>query len=150
MILCDTDVFAIYHFFTHDSRYPATRNFIENNENIKFCTTVYNLLELAGILASGGKGELGEKLFTTYLIAEDMEILFPKIGILSGEIFWEEYSRQVMDIMKRGVRYGDAKIIWLAEMHSVSHIVTWNIKHYAGKTSLPVLIPEELEKIRKK
>ena len=60
MILCDTDVFAIYHFFTHDSGYPATRNFIENNENIKFCTTVYNLLELAGILASGGKGELGE------------------------------------------------------------------------------------------
>lgn len=144
MILFDSDVLAIYHFFTHDSRYTVTKDCLENFKEEPFATTIYNLLELAGILASGGKGDLGERIVNTYLNAVDMKVLFPKIGFLSEEVFWEEYSRGVMDIIKRGVRYGDAKIIWLAEIHEVSRIITWNTRHFSGKTSLLVNTPEEL------
>jgi predicted nucleic acid-binding protein len=143
MILFDSDVLAIYHFFTHDSRYLITRECLDDLKGEPVATTIYNLFELAGILSSGGKSDLGEKIVSNYLNAADMEVLFPKTGYISGDIFWEDYSRGVMDVIKRGVRYGDAKIIWLAELHEVSVIVTWNTRNFIGKTSLPVMTPEE-------
>ncbi|MBN1165620.1 MAG: hypothetical protein JXA44_00660 [Methanospirillaceae archaeon] len=146
MILFDSDVLAIYHFFTHDSRYSVTKDCLENMKGEPFATTIYNILELAGILASGGKGDLGEKIVSTYLNAADMKVLFPKTRFPSEEVFWEESTRGVMEIIKRGVRYGDAKIVWLAEMHEVSRIITWNTRHFNGKTSIPVMTPEEWER----
>jgi hypothetical protein len=143
MILFDSDVLAIYHFFTHDPRYQITRECIDNPKEEPVATTIYNLLELAGILASGGKGDLGEKIIKTYLNSADIEVLFPRTGYISEDIFWEEYTRGMMDVIRRGVRYGDAKIIWVAELHEVSRIITWNIRHFVGKTSLPVMTPED-------
>lgn len=78
-----------------------------------------------------------------YLNAVDIQILFPDIGYLSGDVYWEEYCSDIMDVIKRGVRYKDAKIIWVAELHEVSAIISWNTRHFEGKTSIPVMNPDE-------
>ncbi len=143
MILCDSDIFAIYHFFTHDLRYQKTREFLEKDNNNQIATSIYNLLELAGILSSGGKAGLGEEILYRYLNAADIKILFPDIGYLSRDVFWEEYCSNVMEVIQRGIRYGDAKIIWIAELHEVSAIITYNTRHFQQKTSVPVMNPDE-------
>ncbi len=142
MILLDSDVLAIYHFFTHDSRYQATRDCIDTVCKEDLAITIYNLLELAGIISSAGKVDLGKKIVTTYLNAADISVLFPRTGYISGDVFWEEYCSGVMDVIARGVRYGDAKIVWVAELYDISMIITWNTRHFIGKTSIPVKTPE--------
>lgn len=87
MILFDSDVLAIYHFFTHDSRYIITKQCVDDLKKNGIATTIYNLFELAGILSSGGKGELGEKIVNTYLNAKDIEVLFLNVGFISEDHF---------------------------------------------------------------
>ena len=147
MILFDSDVLAIYHFFTHDSRYEATRDCIDAFCKEEHAITIYNLLELAGIISSVGKVDLGKKIVTTYLNAADMKVLFPR-GYFSGDVFWEEYCSGIMDVIARGVRYGDAKILWVAELYDVSMIITWNTRHFTGKTKIPVKTPDNVNELR--
>ncbi|MDH7509865.1 MAG: hypothetical protein QHH04_02345 [Methanolinea sp.] len=110
-------------------------------------TTLYNLLELSGILCSAGKAGTARKLVETYAAASDMTILYPTLPTLSAELFFADYTAELMDVMERGLRYGDAKILWVAESNDASLLVTWNTRHYQDKTSLPVMIPAEcLEK----
>lgn len=148
MILLDSDVLAIYHFFTHDSRYQATRDCIDTFCKDDVALTIYNLLELAGILSSAGKADLGKKIVTKYLNAGDMRVLFPRKGYISGDVFWEEYCSGIMDVIARGIRYGDAKIIWVAELYDVSMIITWNVRHFTGKTSIPIKTPANVNELR--
>ena len=50
---------------------------------------------------------------------------------------------ELRNIILRGVRYGDAKIIWVAESNECSQIITWNKRHYIGKTNIDVMNPRE-------
>jgi hypothetical protein len=52
----------------------------------------------------------------------------------------------MMDVMARGLRYGDAKVVWVAESNEASVLVTWNTRHYKDLTSLQVLTPDEILK----
>lgn len=143
MIVIDTDVLALFHFFTRDSRYDSTVSFMEETHSEIRGTTVYNLLELAGILSVAGKAELGRSLIEIYAAAADMEVLFPHLSPLSPEVFWADYTAELVDIISRGLRYGDAKVLWVAESNEVSCLVTWNTRHYNGMTTLRVLTPPE-------
>ncbi len=147
MMLIDTDVLAIYHIFLSDRRHEATASFIDQTKEKDRSTSVYNLLELVGVISTAGKAKEAEILLDLYLKAGDINIIYPDIPLLSSEEFWVDYVRELRDIMLRGVRYGDAKIIWVAESNECGQIVTWNKKHYVGKTDMDVMDPSEcLEK----
>ena len=145
MIVLDTDVLAFFHFFTKDLRHGPTSLFMDKTRESERGTTLYNLLELAGILSSAGKPDIARKMVETYATASDMTILYPLTGTLSPELFFADYTAELMDYMERGMRYGDAKILWVAEAHDASALVTWNVRHYQGKTSMEVLTPEDYQ-----
>lgn len=143
MIVLDTDVLALFHFFTKDPRHGTTSLFMDKTRERERGTTLYNLLELAGILSSAGKPDIARKMVETYATASDMTILYPLTGTLSPELFFADYTAELMDIMDRGMRYGDAKILWVAEAHDASALVTWNVRHYHEKTRMDVLTPQD-------
>lgn len=143
MIVLDTDVLAIYHLFTHDKRYGITETFMKATCNDTRGTTVFNLMELAGIVSASGKAPAAKKILETYAGAADMKILYPSLALQTPELFWVEYCAQIMVLMERGMRYGDAKILWVAESCECSTLVTWNTDHYCKKTSMEVMTPEE-------
>ncbi len=143
MIALDTDVLAIYHLFTHDERFQATETFMEATGHLPRGTTLYNLMELAGILSAAGKAQAAKAIVETYARAADMKILYPTLALQTPELFWVEYCAQVMAVMERGLRYGDAKVIWVAESHDCSTLVTWNTAHYRDRTPLQVMTPAE-------
>jgi len=41
------------------------------------------------------------------------------------------------------MRLGDAAILWAVESNASEVFVTWNTKHYSGKTGVKVQTPEE-------
>ena len=144
MIVIDTDVLALYHFFVHDPRHDIAVSFMNETREQARGTTIYNLLELAGILAVAGKADLGKSLIGTYATAADMQVLFPRLSPLSPDAFWADYTGELVDMMTRGLRYGDAKVLWVAERNDASCLVTWNTRHYQDRTPLPVLTPAEV------
>ena len=144
MIVIDTDVLALYHFFVHDPRHEIAVSFMNETREQARGTTIYNLLELAGVLAVAGKAELGKSLIGTYATAADMQLLFPRLSPLSPDVFWADYTGELVDMMTRGLRYGDAKVLWVAERNDASCLVTWNARHFRDKTPLPVLTPAEV------
>lgn len=144
MIVIDTDVLALHHFFIKDPRHAIAVSFMNETRKQARGTTIYNLLELAGILAVAGKADLGRSLIGTYATAADMQVLFPRPTSISPDAFWADYTGDLVDVMARGLRYGDAKVLWVAERHDASCLVTWNTRHYRDRTPLPVLTPEEV------
>jgi hypothetical protein len=54
MIAIDSDVLAIHHIFTGDARYLENARFMERSAKHERGVTIYNLLELCGIIASAG------------------------------------------------------------------------------------------------
>jgi len=52
-------------------------------------------------------------------------------------------NTKLMKIMRRGLRLGDAKIVWVGESNLSEALITWNTEHYKNKTSLKALTPEE-------
>jgi hypothetical protein len=146
VIVIDTDVLALYHFFVHDPRHEIAVSFMNETREQARGTTIYNLLELAGILAVAGKADLGKSLIGTYATASDMQVLFPRLSPLSPDAFWADYTGELVDMMTRGLRYGDAKVLWVAERNEASGLVTWNTRHYQDRTSLPVYTPEEIQR----
>jgi predicted nucleic acid-binding protein len=141
VIILDTDVLALYHFFTTDPRHTLTASFMEETRDAERGTTLYNLLELAGILSSAGKPDVARKMIETYATASDMTLLYPILSTNSPELFFADYTAELMDYMERGLRYGDAKILWVAESNEASTLVTWNTRHYSGKTQIGILTP---------
>lgn len=143
MIVIDTDILALHHFFTTDTRHTLTSSFMEETRDAERGTTLYNLLELAGILSSAGKPDIARKMIETYATASDMTLLYPILSTHSPELFFADYTAEIMDYMERGLRYGDAKILWVAEANEASTLITWNTRHYQGKTQIEVRTPED-------
>jgi hypothetical protein len=106
-------------------------------------TTIYNLYELCGILISSGKLAEGRALFEEYMTSKDIEILYPKITLFSERRFWAVHNEEIMKRVERGMRVGDAAILWATESNACDTFVTWNTKHFAGKTAVKAQTPEE-------
>lgn len=143
MIAIDTDVLAIYHIFTHDQRYEVTKSFMKISSRHDRGTTVYNIMELAGIVSAAGKSAVAKRILEMYVGAGDMHILYPSLALQTPELFWVEYCARIMAVMERGIRYGDAKILWVVESHNCDTLITWNTAHYQTRTPLQVMTPTE-------
>ena len=144
MIAIDTDVLAVYHIFHNDPRYEATKNlFTKLNEQPK-AVTIFNILELCGILATANRLKDSKSLFDRYLEAEDSIVLFPPLTGESAKDFWAALVSECFSRIQRGIRLGDAVILWTLEANQgIDSFITWNTKHFKEKTPIKILTPAE-------
>lgn len=144
MIALDTDVLAIHHIFHKDPRYADTKSLFEKLTNTTKAVTVFNLLEFCGILASATRKEDSRTVFHRYLAAEDTEVLFPQFPAMDEKDFWATLTSECLLRIQKGHRLGDAAILWALETNNdIDTFITWNTKHFKGKTSIKVLTPSE-------
>ncbi len=144
MIAIDTDVLAVHHIFHNDPRYETTRNFFARIEGRPWAITVFNLLELSGIFASANRVAESKVVFEKYLRAGKISILFPILTADDTRRFWQTVTFECFDRIQKGLRLGDATILWSLETNQeVDTFITWNTKHLKGKTSLKILTPSE-------
>jgi hypothetical protein len=114
MIAIDTDVLSIYHIFRRDVRYASTALFMQRSAQFPRAIPIFSLLELCGIVAIGGQPGEAKRLFDEYHSA-DVDIIYPPVTLKSLAEFWANQNAELLSRIKRGLRFGDAAILWVVE-----------------------------------
>lgn len=143
MIGIDTDVLGIHHIFRQDRRYATTERFLRESEPIERGVPIFSLLELCGLVATAGQPNEAMLIFEDYLASDHTSILYPQIEIASPQRFWARQNAELLERIERRLRLGDAAILWTVESTACETFVTWNTKHYQGKTTISIQTPEE-------
>ncbi|MEW6189661.1 MAG: hypothetical protein AB1466_06135 [Actinomycetota bacterium] len=140
-ILIDSDVFV------RDLRYPRDDRFHENNKfldqvrggKLKGYTSIYNVLEVCGILSFNLTPERLLELFAGFRDRYNIRILFPRGD---GERVCFLVS-ELLPIIGRKLCFGDALIISVVEQNSkvLDKFVSWNAAHFKNKLSIEALTP---------
>ncbi len=142
MTVVDTNVFVIDLRYRRDPLYGTNRRFLDRlAAEGSGATTLFNLLELAGILSFN----LNDRQVT------DLIALFPsryRVAVLppvdiAGTLPRLEIGALVARISNR-CAFGDAMVIEAAERFAPpgSRFVTWDAEHFKGRTSLEVTKPD--------
>jgi predicted nucleic acid-binding protein len=143
VIFVDTNVFAIEKRYRRDPHFRVNHRFLEAlRKKGGGATTPVNLLEFAGILSfSLNPGQLAEAVrsFPEHFGVAIVPALDPREGLLALPL-----ARLFRRISAK-CSFGDALVLELAEAHAEpgSQFVTWDAKHFLGKTSLDVLTPAQ-------
>jgi len=141
MTFIDTDIFVIDKLFPNDDRYEVNKVFL--NESEERFTSIFNLFELLGI-ASFNLNEVElMKLFRGFEEAYDLKILYPSTAFISVNEFVEALFEATFQKIKLKMNFQDALILAVAEEYNCTRFVTWNTKHFNGRTHLNVQTPEE-------
>jgi len=144
MIAIDSDLLAIFHIFKKDPRFETTKNFFISLTGQTKAITILNLLELCGIVSTATGGEDATRIFHEYSSSRDIEILFPNLTLKNDDDFWASLVSGCFSRIQRGMRFGDAAILWTLETNeNIDAFITWNIRHFKDKTSLKILTPPE-------
>ena len=139
MIAIDSDLFAIFHIFKKDPRFETTKGFFKRVSGHPKAITILNLLELCGIVSTATSGEDASRIFHEYASSRDITILFPNPA--KDEVdFWASLVSECFSRIQRGMRLGDAAILWTLETNkNIDAFITWNTRHFKDKTSLKIL-----------
>ncbi len=143
MIFIDTDIFVIEKLFKEDERYRVTVEFLNGDFKDK-CTSIYNLFELLGIASYNLNTTELKKLLKGFPEVYDLKILFPSTAYESANAFMEQLFNNAFEKISLKMNFMDALILNVAEENNCNRFVTWNVKHFDGRTDMPVKTPEEM------
>jgi len=143
VIALDADVLCIYHVFKRDNRYDATAAFVQAAIRTEAGVPIFAVLELCGVVATAHQPREARDLFEEYATAGNLTILYPPVELVSTHRFWAEQTGALLSRIGRGFRLGDAAILWTVESTGCEVLITWNKRHYEGKTTIKVQTPQE-------
>ena len=146
-VFIDTDIFV------RNLRYRDDKNIIDNDRFLDLVkekriigfTSIYNLLELCGILSFNLSSESLLHLYGGFKKRFQLkQILF---GTYSDENLIININTVFTQLLKK-MSFGDALIAGCVEYHGdiLEGFVSWNVKHYEGKLNIDVYTPAELLK----
>jgi hypothetical protein len=143
LTVIDTPVFVIDLRYKRDRHFSANRDFLDRAaKDGRAATTIFNLLELCGILSFNLSETQLKEMFHYFPQHYNVEVLphstldSPLPGLKSGDLF---------DIIARKTSFGDALITCAVEKHipGTTCFVSWNARHFKGHLSAPALTPRE-------
>lgn len=147
MVVIDSDVFVLAFSYPNDDRQKANQEFLEVVQTAQPATTIYNVMEVLGQLSFNLSAEYLADWQNWFINAYNLNVIW---NTNSKEQIdpetWHEiiYERPFQKMQTVRMAFMDALILSLAEhTPDVEYFVTWNAKHFKGKTTLTVLTPEE-------
>lgn len=147
MIFIDTDVLWLAFAFHQDGRQTANAKFLQEVQTAQPATTIYNVLELLGKLSFNLPPARLDEWQSWLVDAYQLLVIWPVNPNLSTatSTFQEEiFERPFNRMRKFKMPFMDSLILNLAERTpAASLIVTWNARHFQGKSFLKVLTPED-------
>lgn len=147
MVAIDTDVLVLAFAFQRDPRQPDNAAFLAQVRSDAPAISVYNLMELLGHL-SFNLSAARLAAWESWLIEPyHLTVIWPHATpAQDAEGFFrlELMERPFAKMREQRVAFLDALILDLVERTpNVESFVTWNARHFKGKTSLPVFTPTE-------
>lgn len=105
-------------------------------------TTIYNLLEVCGILSFNLSPAHLEELFIGFADRFGVQVLFPPGE--GTEVCFE--PGRILQGMKGKLSFGDALVAELVSVYRrrLDVFVTWNAVHFEGRLPIPVSTPEQM------
>jgi hypothetical protein len=147
MVVIDSDVLLLAFAYPNDERQKVNRTFLESVQTAQPATTIYNVMEVLGQLSFNLSAEQLNGSQNWLINAYNLTIIWDtdsKENIDPES--WREiiYERPFQKMQTVRMAFMDALILSAAEhAPKVEYFVTWNAKHFKGKTDLTVLTPEE-------
>ena len=144
MIVIDSDVLLLAFAFSRDERQPVNRQFLSMTRPRG--ATIYTVMEVLGKLSFNfSPGHLQQWpawLQDTYRL----NILYPLVdGQEAMRCLQREFVESPLQRMTQRMSYLDALILQLvAATPNVEMFVTWNARHFAGKSPVRVMTPAEV------
>jgi hypothetical protein len=150
MILIDSDVYAIDIMYPHDPRYASNSGFLVSVADESKATTIFNVLEICGKASFILPGDKLLKLYRSFARDYAVVVLWPKTdAMLAADFLTQRVVARSIAKMMNKMAFLDALILCVAEEHpDVDTFITWNARHFKGKTALLVQTPREYLVVR--
>lgn len=147
MVVIDSDVLLLAFAYPNDDRQSVNLKFLEAVQTAQPATTIYNVMEVLGQLSFNLSEEQLEGWQDWLVNAYNLTVIWDADSKekIDSET-WHEivYARPLQKMRSVRMAFMDALIISATEhAPSVDCFVTWNARHFKGKTDLTVLTPEE-------
>ena len=141
-VFIDSNVFIIHLRYKRDENYEINKKFLELviSNKIKGYTSIYNLLEITGILSFNLNQTQIKEFFINFPNIFNVQILFPE------ETLEENICINIQNVLKqiyKKTSFMDAVILDIFEKSKIKTFITWNTKDFKGKTKKDILTPEE-------
>jgi len=146
MVVIDTGIFILEFRYHRDPKYPINKRFLSTIQATGGATTIYSIMEfLGGISFNVNPAELA-KWRSWLRDAYNLAIIWPETRAIDADSFAHSllYSRPFERMCRTPIAFVDSLILDLVEqIDLVEAFITWNTKHFVGKTSIAVKTPEE-------
>jgi hypothetical protein len=147
MVVIDSDVLLLAFAYPNDERQKVNQKFLEFIQTAQPATTIYNVMEVLGQLSfnlSAGQMDDWQNWLVNacnLTIIWDMDTREKVDSETWREVIYEHPFEKMKTVR---MAFMDAMILSLVERTpDVECFVTWNARHFKGKTELAVFTPEE-------
>ena len=145
MVGIDTDVLVLAFRFHRDERQELNSRFLLKMRDENPIVAIYTVMELLGQLSFNFSPDRLAR-WPIWLQAEyALSVVYPEFGNEGAEGFFRrELVERPFQKMRNRMPYQDALILGLMEqVPSLTTFVTWNARHFRGKSPIEVLTPVE-------
>lgn len=146
MVALDTDVLVLAYAFHRDARQADNAEFLARVQPLGPAVTIYTVMELLGKLSFSLPADRLAQWPSWLQDRWSLTILSPATsGREAGAFFQLELVERPLARMQRHkMAFLDSLILGLVEATpEVETFVTWNARHFQGKTHLAVRTPAE-------
>jgi hypothetical protein len=144
MVLLDTNIFVIDRFFARDENYATNQAFLIRSRKIDCGFSIFSLFELCGIASFNLSPVELRRWSYDFRRIYGVRVLEPlELSKASATEWFAQFSRGMFNLFERKISWGDAVLLQTAEDYAVETILTWNKKHFEGRTAIRILTPAE-------
>lgn len=145
MIFLDSNIFIIDRFFPRDQNYSANRSFLDqlSQQELGGHLPYYTLLEICGVISFNLSEKEQQMWLYSFTELYNVSVLNPFDAIKDVKTIGDHYFDIAPYIMKK-MTVGDAIFLREAELYGAFAIVTWNTRHFSGRTVLPIATPSAM------
>ncbi len=142
MIFLDSNIFIIDRFFPRDQNYSANRSFLDRLEQKESGGQLpyYTLLEICGVISFNLSEKEQQIWLYSFTELYNVSVLDPFEAVKDVKTLGDHYYGITPYIMKK-MTFGDAIFLREAELYGASTIVTWNTRHFSGRTAISLSTP---------
>lgn len=142
MVLLDSNLFVIDRFFPRDDHFSTNRRFLDSLPTIEAAISTFTLMELCGIASFNLTPKDLQTWLYNFSTIYPVRVLDPwGVGTEPSSTWLSQFLTDLTEKIVRKMSFGDAVLLREAERYSATAIVTWNIKDFTRRTTIPVYTP---------
>jgi hypothetical protein len=144
LVFLDSNLFIIDRLFRRDALYAPTRAFLARLPEIIAAVPLMTLLELCGAASFRLSAAEVDRWLHQFTTVYPVRILNPfGAGDEAATAWLGTFADDIGRYIARRMTFGDALLAREADHHAAEAIVTWNVRDFDGRTSVPVFRPDK-------